>query len=88
MKSVDDTWTEIEVDLSNECAKKNVEKIREYVGEVCNIKGGFSNSGMRNLMKKISLKSRDPPMAKKDSEGNLVTDPQLLKKIVLGYLCT
>ena len=55
---------EIEGDFSVHCSEKNVEKIKNYMGEMCNIEGGFSSSGMWNIMKRIYPKARDPPMAK------------------------
>ena len=45
---------------------------------------GFNQIGTWNLKKKLSPKnSQEPPMAKKDSLGNLVTDKAELEKLYL-----
>ncbi len=46
-----------------------------------NLNGGFSPNGMWRLKRKLCTKSSEPPMAKKDKNGNLVTSPLLLKNL-------
>ena len=73
----------VESDISEMCAQQNVEKIRDQIGNLSNLKGGFSGIGMWKLKKKLLPPSRDPPMAKRDASGNIITAPEALKKLYL-----
>ena len=46
--------------------------------------GNFSQIGMWKLKNQLVPKERDPPLAKMDNQGNLITAPEALKKIYLG----
>ena len=60
---------------------RNVHLVEDYVKSLeCN--GKFSQSGMWKLRKKLHpSKQLDPPMAKHDKGGNLITAPSLIKKL-------
>ena len=45
--------------------------------------GRFSQTGMWKLKTKLNPKQLDPPMAKVDKGGNLITAPPLLRKLYL-----
>ena len=71
----------IEQDIQQHCATENAEKIMEQVKHLSCLDGGFSASGMWNIRKKVMRKQVDPPIAKRDAEGNLVISPSSLKKL-------
>ena len=52
--------------------------------KICNAVDNFSQNGMWKLRNKLHpSKQVDPPMAKKDAKGNVITAPHLLKKLYL-----
>ena len=57
--------------------------VKEYINEVENEQGNFSQIKLWKLKQKLCPKPSDPPMAKKDREGNLITSPDLLKNLYL-----
>ena len=79
---LNDKISQIETNVSNIMYEKNTEKVKTF-NEELKVNGKFSQNGVWKLKKKLCLKSRDPPMAKKDIEGNLVTNPQLLKELYM-----
>ena len=58
-------------------------KSKEYVESVETLDGNFSQLGFWKLKQKIWPSASDPPMAKHDRAGNIVTAPQVLKKLYL-----
>ena len=71
-------------DIGNICAKRNKDIVEEYLGNVDDGLDGFNQAKTWTLKKKLSPKnSEDPPMAKKDPQGNLITDKTLLEKLYL-----
>ena len=69
-------------DIAKE-ANENLKKIRE---EVCKIKpseGGMSANKIWKLKKKLCPRSRDPPTAMLDKEGNLLTSDESIEKRAL-----
>ena len=74
---------EIETFLNETCSAKNAETVKEYIKEVENEKGEFSQLRLWKLKQKLCPKTGDPPMAKKDEDGNLVISPKLLKRLYL-----
>ena len=73
----------IEKDLADETATQNAEKIKEHLQTVESLDGNFSQIGFWKLKQKIWPSSCDPPMAKHDNEGNIITAPQTLKNLYL-----
>ena len=66
------------------CAAKNKAIVDEYIGPRNDIFEGFSQAKTWNLMKKLSPKNTiDPPAAKKDEFGNLVTDQEALENLYI-----
>ena len=80
-KETNDKLTEIECDIQQHCATENSQSIKNQVQGLCNFSGGFSANGLWKIKNKVISKQKDPPMAKKDSTGNLVTAPTQLKKL-------
>ena len=70
--------------ISKLCAAKNKAIVDEYIGPRSDIFEGFSQAKTWNLMKKLSPKNTiDPPAAKKDNLGELVTDQEALETLYL-----
>ena len=62
---------------------RNVKIVEDFV-KTLDQNGKFSQSGMWKLRKKLHpSKTIDPPMAKVDTKGNLVTAPNLIRKLYL-----
>ena len=74
---------EVEKYLKEWFYKKNVDTTKEYIEEIKNDSGEFSQLKLWKLKQKLCPKSRDPPMAKKDKTGNIITSPELLKNLYL-----
>ena len=72
---------EIEELLDEETATKNANTVKEHIENMETIDENFSNLGFWKLRKKLSPKFEDPPMAKKDKDGNIITAPEALKKL-------
>ena len=71
-------------DIASICAKKNKDKVDEHLGKNNDGLEGFTQAKTWSLKKSLAPKnSEDPPMAKKDSKGNLITDKSLLEKLYL-----
>ena len=70
--------------ISKICAAKNKAIVDEYIGNRNDIFEGFSQVKTWNLMKKLSPKNTiDPPAAKKDSHGKLVTYQEELEDLYI-----
>ena len=73
----------IEETITHELASSNAEAVKEYVGNMETLDGNFSQLGLWKLKKKLCPLKSDPPMAKLDNNGNLVTTPEALKNLYL-----
>ena len=77
--------TDLEDEIGSKIADKNAAKVKDCVSEF-NLAGGkFSQTGLWKLKNKLCPKPHDPPMAKKDNLGNLVTEPTQLKKLYISH---
>ena len=74
----------VENEIKQHRSAENALKIKEQVKGLCNLNGGFSANGLWNIKKKVMKKHSDPPMAKKDSNGNLITTPTALRNLYLN----
>ena len=68
--------------IENMCSDQNAKIVEDHV-ETLTVGGHFSQSGMWKLRKKLHPQQVDPPMAKYDKSGNLITAPPLLRKLYL-----
>ena len=81
---IEDEIEKVVDDIANHCGKRNKDIATEYLEKMKDPLDGFNQIGTWNLKKKLSPKnSQEPPMAKKDSLGNLVTDKAELEKLYL-----
>ena len=73
--------------LSLKCSEKNKDLVKGYSEQLNSQNGTFSQHGLWTLKSKLCQKSMDPPMAKVDSNGQLITAPNLLKDLYLRTYC-
>ena len=67
--------------------QKNAQKIKEQIKQIQTPDGSFSHIGMWKIRTKLFPRQTDPPMAKKDTEENIITGPEALKKVLFSKLC-
>ena len=77
------TLHDVESFLTDNCAAKNAATVREYIGEMKTEEGSFSQLKIWKLKQKLCPNVIDPPMAKKNEDGSLITAPELLKSLYL-----
>ena len=61
-------------------------KILQHSEDMSNMDGAFSNNKMWNLKKKVMPRIKEPATAKKDANGLLVTNPEMLKLVSYTHL--
>ena len=74
---------EVEEQLTKLSAERNFKLVTEYIGNLEDAEGRFNPTGMWRLKNKLLPREYDPPMAKKDKFGNLITAPEALKSLYL-----
>ena len=74
---------QVEDDLANKCAQDNYEKIKEELDGINCEEGGFNSGKLWKLRKKLFPKSRDPPTAMMDMDGNLITSVDSIQDLAL-----
>ena len=74
---------QVEQIISKLSADRNKMAIDEQIGNLQTINGSFSNHGMWKVKAKLLARPHDPPMAKNDQHGNLITARGPLKKLYL-----
>ena len=83
----DDKESELEnvmEEIASICAQKNKDIIKEHLGSADDGLEGFNQAKTWALKKKLSPKNtEEPPMAKKDPSGALITDKKSLEKLYL-----
>ena len=67
---------EIEESLAEATAAKNAHIVKDHVENIETIDGNFSQLGFWKLKKKLFPISEDPPMAKRDKDGNIISAPE------------
>ena len=78
-----DKLKEIENNLIDETANKNIKIVKDHLKQIETEEGTFVNLGFWKLKQKLCPGSRDPPMAKNDKDGNLITSPEGIKDLYL-----
>ena len=74
---------EVENWLTEETSTKNVEIVKEHLKNLETLDGNFSNLGFWKLKQKLSPLTADPPMAKHDELGNIITAPEAIKNLYI-----
>ena len=83
-----ETWAkrkleEVESKINLESYKKNANIVKDHVASIQSFEGSFCNLGFWKLKEKLWPEAPDPPMAKKDVHGNLLTSPDGIKNLYL-----
>ena len=73
----------IEDELVKETATKNAETVKDVLENVETLEGKFSHTGFWKIKQKLSPIISDPPMAKHDQHGNVISAPTVLKQLYL-----
>ena len=68
----------VEEVISRECSEENIRKVKECLQNLQSGKGTFSQNGMWKLKSKLCPRPQDPPTAKLDKQGRLVSCPDKL----------
>ena len=74
---------DLEDEIVEASAAKNAEVVKEHIGSIESLDGQFSQLGWWKLKQKITPSGTDPPMAKRDIQGNIITAPEALKTLYL-----
>ena len=75
--------------ISDLCSKKNRDTVNKFIGASADTFEGHSQAKTWKLMKKLAPKNpSDPPAAKKDAVGNLVTNKKDLETLYLDTYST
>ena len=75
---------EMEEAIAIEQSETNAETVKEYVENIETLDGSFSQGGFWKLKSKLCPLTSDPPMAKYDNNGNLITSHSALKNLYLS----
>ena len=73
----------IEEEIADESSEKYIEKIAENVKGMTNMDGKFCNNSLWKLKKKLFPRESPKITIKKDTEGNLISNPEKLKSLYL-----
>ena len=73
----------IEFEIYKEVANRNAKIVVDQLNNLDLLDGSFNSTGMWKIKSKLFPRIKDPPTAKKDTFGNLVTAPLSLKELYL-----
>ena len=82
-KKIESKLKEAEEKVTNMMAEENVEIVNQQLSQLSSIDGNFNQTKIWKMKNKLLPRPKDPPMAKKDKWGNLITAPLPLKKLYL-----
>ena len=74
---------QVESDIYEIISSKNAKAVTDQVACLDTLDGKFKQIGMWKVKNKICPRKKDPPTAKKDDFGNLITAPSALKNLYL-----
>ena len=74
---------QLELEIYKILSAKNAQIVSDQVACLDSLDGSFNQIGMWKVKKKICPRPKDPPTAKKDDLGNLITAPSALKNLYL-----
>ena len=73
---------QVEEEIYEKIAESNAKLVTEQLSCLDTLDGKFSQIGMWKIKKRICPRPKDPPTAKKDEFGNLITAPTALKNLL------
>ena len=83
-EKVKDDLNDVKEDIAKICCDTNKRIVEDYLGSWNDAIGGFSQPKTWKLKKKLAPKNTfDPPAAKKDKSGNLITDKKGLESLYI-----
>ena len=82
---LEDELEDINEDISKECGDKYVKEITEHIKKVSDFVGHFSRNDYWRLKKKVMPKTTEVPSGKKDKNGKLITNPEMIKDLYLEH---
>ena len=71
----------IEREISLICSQQNTKIVKQHIETLSNGEDQVCRLNMGRLKKQLCPRNNDPPMAKLDSHGNLVSNPAALKQL-------
>ena len=81
--ALEDKLKELEESISQEHKQKQIKRLEDHLNAITDQEGKVNTTGVWKLRRKIFPKQHDQLSAKKDKYGNLVTNPEYIKKIYL-----
>ena len=81
--TIEDQISKIEEEITDEYKDQQIKKIEEQLQIITDADGKVNTAGAWKLRRKICPKPIEQLSAKKDKEGNLVTNPEKIKDIYL-----
>jgi hypothetical protein len=69
--------------ISKLSSDRNAKIVKQQLGQLNDPNGSFSRNGMWKVKAKLLPRQRDPPTAKRDSQGNIITKTESLKQLYL-----
>ena len=82
-KAAEERLKELEDSVAEATAAKNAHIVKEHIENMETDDGNFSNLGFWKLKRKLFPIAEDPPMAKHDKEGNIITAPEGIKNLYI-----
>ena len=73
----------VDSEIQEHISNRNANIVKEHVECIDTLDGKFNQIGMWNLKKKLCPRPKDPPTAKKDEFGNIISAPLALKNLYL-----
>ena len=74
----------IENEISIICSEQNSKIVKEHLAELSNNEDQVCRLNMWRLRQRLCPRNIDPPMAKKDANGQLVSEPVKLKQLYVS----
>ena len=74
---------QVELEIYEIISSNNAKVVTDQITCLDTLDGKFNQIGMWKVKKKICPRPKDPPTAKKDEFGNLITAPAALKNLYL-----
>ena len=68
-------------EISTICSDRNSKIVKEHIEQLSNEDGQVCRLNMWRLKQKLCPRNIDPPMAKRNSNGDLISNPDMLKQL-------
>ena len=78
---IEDKIEIIEEKIAEVCAERNAKEVEDHLKILIGKEGKFNNNNVWKLKRKLFPRPREVPVAKRNTEGILVTNPEMLKSL-------